>query len=41
MREILITENLMEVLPVTLICTELPLDPGNCESILLAYLILS
>lgn len=41
MCETLIAANLMGILPVTLIGTELPLDPGNCESILLAYLILS
>lgn len=41
MHEILNAENLMGILPVTLIDTELPLEPGNCESILLAYSILS
>lgn len=41
MQEILIARNLMGTLPVTLIGTDLPRDSGNCESILLAYLILS
>lgn len=41
MHEILIGLNLMGILPVTLIGTDLPWDYGNCESILLACLILS